>query len=369
MATATAGASSTMLNWATGVAVDPTTGKLFVADYNNSRVLRFASAVALTSGAGAEAVLGQPDFIQHASNRGGGVGRNTMNNPSRVFVDANGRLWVTDSSNNRVLWFNHASFRNNGADADGVLGQQDFAHDAANRGSASPTANSLYDPEFAMVDASGKLWIADANNSRVLRFDDAVGLTIGAAADGVLGQANLTSGSANRGGSVGPNTLNRPWGVLLDTTGRLWVADTSNQRVLRFDNAASKVDGADADGVLGQADFTHNGGATTQSGVWWPANVTIDNDGRLYVSNTSINRVLIYNNAASKANGADADNVFGQPNFTTGSASTSATKMNSPEGVFYDLRANVLWVADRDNNRVLRFADPSYYLNLPLLSR
>lgn len=45
-----------------GVAVDPTTGKVFVTDTFNSRVLRFASVAALSNGAAAEGVLGQPDF-------------------------------------------------------------------------------------------------------------------------------------------------------------------------------------------------------------------------------------------------------------------------------------------------------------------
>src|SRR6059036_564201 len=45
-----------------GVAVDPTSGKVFVADSGNHRVLRFASDAALVSGAAADGVLGQPNF-------------------------------------------------------------------------------------------------------------------------------------------------------------------------------------------------------------------------------------------------------------------------------------------------------------------
>src|SRR6476469_4344861 len=49
----------------TGVAIDPTSGKVFVADCSNNRVLRFASGAALVNGAAAEAVLGQPNFTNH----------------------------------------------------------------------------------------------------------------------------------------------------------------------------------------------------------------------------------------------------------------------------------------------------------------
>ncbi len=67
-------------------------------------------------------------------------------------------------------------------------------------------------------------------------------------------------------------------------------------------------------------------------------------------------RILIFNNAAAKANGADADNVLGQPDFTTASVQTSASGLYSPVGVFADNATDTLWVADRDNARVLRYS-------------
>src|SRR5512147_3209460 len=54
-----AGTTATGMTNAFGVAVDPTTGKLFVADRNNSRVLRFSSAAEMINGSAAEAALGQ----------------------------------------------------------------------------------------------------------------------------------------------------------------------------------------------------------------------------------------------------------------------------------------------------------------------
>ena len=58
------------MNGPNGVAVDPTTGKFFVADANNNRILRFASAASLTNGAVAEGVFGQADFTSSSANRG-----------------------------------------------------------------------------------------------------------------------------------------------------------------------------------------------------------------------------------------------------------------------------------------------------------
>ena len=49
--------------------------------------------------------------------------------------------------------------------------------------------------------------------------------------------------------------MDTPMDVAVDSGGRLWVADANNNRLLRFENAALKTNGADADGVLGQRDF------------------------------------------------------------------------------------------------------------------
>jgi len=76
------------MDYPTSVAVDPTTHKVFVADFNNNRVLRFASVYALANGAAAEAVLGQTNFtVNFAQTALNGIYR-----PWDVLVDASGRL-------------------------------------------------------------------------------------------------------------------------------------------------------------------------------------------------------------------------------------------------------------------------------------
>ena len=85
--------STTTFSEPAGVAVDPTTGKLFVADRDNRRVLRFSSASKMVNGAAAEAVIGQPDFVTRTRNTGG-MSAATTNDPCAVYVDANGRLWL-----------------------------------------------------------------------------------------------------------------------------------------------------------------------------------------------------------------------------------------------------------------------------------
>ncbi len=67
----------------------------------------------------------------------------------------------------------------------------------------------------------------------------------------MLGQADFTSGTANRGTGVAANTMNGPQSACVDpATNKVFVVDTSNHRVLRFSSTNALIDGSDAEGVL-----------------------------------------------------------------------------------------------------------------------
>jgi hypothetical protein len=136
------------------------------------------------------------------------------------------------------------------------------------------------------VDAAGRLWVADTLNNRVLRFDDAAAKPNGAPADGVLGQPDFVSRDAATGSG-----LNAPFGVEADSAGRVWVADHSNNRVLRFD-------GAVADIVLGQPDFSSGNATTSATGMLFPRATAVDSAG-LWVADGP--RVLRFERAAAHA--------------------------------------------------------------------
>jgi DNA-binding beta-propeller fold protein YncE len=322
------------------MAIDPVSGKLFVSDYDNNRVLRFANAASLTDGAPAEAVLGQDDF----SGSTGGTAANRMYGPGSIHIDQNGTLWVSDYDNNRVLRFDSASAKANGADADGVLGQPDFISS-----SIDTTQSTMDSPDGVHVDTDGTLWVADSDNNRVLRFDNAAAKANGADADGVLGQPDFTSWSGN----TTEDGMWQPTGVWV-SNGALFVGERDNYRVVRFDNAAAKPNGAPADGVLGQPDFETADTACSQSGLDSFYYLSVDGAGSLYVADEYNHRVLIWDDAASLENGANASHVLGQTSFTSCDGDTTASKFYYPGGVFASPDGQSAWVADTDNNRVLR---------------
>jgi sugar lactone lactonase YvrE/subtilisin-like proprotein convertase family protein len=343
------GTTTSNFSFPNHIAVDPTTGNVFVSEDQNHRILRFSSTASLINGSSAEAVFGQADFVSGSSNRSGSPDANTLANPSGIFVDAFGHLWVADSNNHRVLKFDHAASKINGANADAVFGQADFISNAS-----QTSQNQMDHPQSVWVDPAGRLWVADYNNNRVLRFDHAASKTNGANADGVLGQSDYTSNTSGTTQSL----MNGPSFVSGNNAGTLFVCSTLSHRVLRFDNAASKTNGANADGVLGQTDFTSDTSDTTSNHMNEPTGIALDYVGHLYVSDKGNNRVLIFQDVVNKLNGDDADYVLGQSDFisnTPNNGGISEKTFNMPNGLFFDNENCYLWTADSQNHRVLRY--------------
>ncbi len=122
-----------------------------------------------------------------------------------------------------------------------------------------------------------------------------------------------------------------------------------------------------ADRVLGQPDFTTSRvNLMNAQGLNFPAAVALDTCAvptRVYVADEDNSRVLGWRDAAAFANGAPADLVIGQPNFTSSSlcngnsGTVTANSMCGPVGVAVDESGN-LYVADQENNRVLEYTNP-----------
>jgi len=405
-----------------GLAVNPLTGDLYVADFNNNRVLRFLAPFANPSRIEPDAVIGQPNFSNRTA---GSPSATTLNQPRTVAFDPAGNLWVADAGNHRVLRFSASVL--NGAPspaADTVIGQRDFFGNTANAG-GNVSGAGLDTPSGLAFDAAGNLYVSDGHNSRVLRFTAPlgpsapnptattvwgqsnftsrgvppqpssstiavpVGLAVGGStlyvasgienrvlsypiaaggpATGVLGQTDFVTTTANTGSTplASANSLYGPSDVKVDVNGNLFVADTGNNRVLQY-AAGAKA----AAKVWGQIDFVTNGpNQIKPASINFPFKMVIDYSSSpfaLYVSDTGNNRVLGWRDSVRFRNGDPADFVIGQPNLrtgvpnvdTAGSASPSSTSLFGPEGLAIDPSNGNLYVADSGNNRVLRFSRP-----------
>ena len=184
-------------------------------------------------------------------------------------------------------------------------------------------------------------------------------------------QNTLASASPNL---VEGRELFAPQGIALDTSvspNILYVADTGNNRVLAWKNAAGFTNGQKADLVIGQIDFYHTlalgPGTTFQAGLTAPSGLAVSG-GDLYIADTGNNRVLRFRKPFQNAGNLFPDLYIGQPNLNSravnnnGTGQVGAQGLNfffnsQPQtvGLAFDTPGN-LWLADPGNRRVLRFA-------------
>ncbi len=292
----------------------------------------------------ANLVLGQADFVTTSSV----FPRNpfTLTSPRGVAIDpVTGKVFVSEADTNRVLRFPNAASLTNGSGAEAVFGQVNFSSTSAASGQQGMNL-----PRGIFIDRRGRLWVAEFSNHRVLMFEAAVFRNSSPFADRVLGQPNFATVAPG----TTPSKMNNPSGMFVDSADRLWVADTANHRVLRFDNVTTKGNGANADGVLGQGLFTTAAPSGAATGMNSPQDVAVSASGTLYVADSGNHRVLRIGNAAALANGSAATGVLGQIDFASISPGLSATRMNTPQSVSLT-PDDSLWVSDGANARVIRF--------------
>ena len=405
-----------------GLAVDPITGNLYVADLGNNRVVRFPHPFVSGSGTSPDAVYGQPDFTKRGPNTGG-ISNKTMSGPRGVACDSQGNLWVADTGNNRVLRFSAAVLNATDPAADLILGQPNATSAKPNRGStvsgtgfaspwglafdpkgdlyvsdflnarvlefqvpinsastavlvlgqaifttrglpAAPNASSMAGPAGVAVDGLGELFVSIPNDNRILVFAPAA--RSGDLATRLFGQPDFTTNTVNTGTfpEASANSLASAAGIAVDAQGDLLVADGGNNRVLWFGPHSIT-----ASVVLGQAGFTGNGQNQIKPGSVNAAyKIAIDysqSPFALYVSDTNNNRVLIWKDAAHFHSGDPADLVIGQPDLVTAIANVDggAKQTASATGLFAPRGITVdvngdVFVADSGNNRVLHYPRP-----------
>lgn len=245
---------------------------VYIADSGNNRILFFSSTSTVAS-----RVYGQSGSFTSGLPNNGGVTASSLNTPDSVAVDQNGNLYVSDTSNNRVLYY--AAQDTTASRVYGQGGQ--FTTNAA-----GTESYRLFGPTGIHVTQSG-LFVADTGNSRIVFFagSDVV-------ASRVIGQQSMSQGAANGGGAVSASSLYFPMGVYVNVSG-VYVADTFNNRVLFFEGTSQS-----ATVVYGQQQsFTTssiNNKGLSASSLYYPIRVAAStSDPSVYISDTGNSRVLV----------------------------------------------------------------------------
>jgi sugar lactone lactonase YvrE len=252
-------ATSAFLNGPSAVAVDPD-GNIYIAELAG-RVRRVdASTQIITSIAG----TGQQGF----SGDGGPAINATLNVPEDLAVSSSGQLYIADTLNFRVRRVDLATNI-----ITTVAGGEGDSGDGGPAGLAR-----LQQVLGVAVDAAGNLFISDTFNNVIRRVDTATN-TISTFA------GNRSGGFGGDGEAATLALLSQPRGVAVDALGNLYVADTLNHRVRRVDGVTKIITTVAGNGSIG------DGGPATEALLLKPSSVAADSSGSLYIADSSNERV------------------------------------------------------------------------------
>ena len=303
-------AASAQLNSPTGVAVD-SSGNLYIADSLNCRVRKMASGGAISTVAG--------NGLLSSSGDGGPAVKAQLNTPLGVAVDAAGSQYIADSLNNIVRK----------VAANGVIAAFAGTGTAGSSGDGgAATSAQLNGPQGVAVDATGNLYIADTQNHRVRKVSGGNITTVAGSG---------TAGFAGDGASATGAQLNAPFGVAVDASGNLYIAEFSNNRVRKVDSKGN-ITTAAGNGVAG---YSGDSGAAMNAQLNGPQGVAVDAAGNLYIADTGNNRVRLVTSSGAIATVA-GNGVAGYSG--DGGPATSA-QVGNPAGVAVDALGN-LYIAD-----------------------
>ncbi len=259
-----AAAASSSLNGPRGAAADAS-GNVYIADASNHRVRRVdASTGNISTFAGTGTAGNTGDGAAAASA--------TLDSPQAVAVDSSGNVYIADMGNNRIRRVD-ASTGNIAAFAG--TGTSGNTGDGA--AAASATLNS---PRGVAVDSSGNVYIADTGNDRIRRVDASTGNIAAFAGTGTLGDTG-------DGGAATAATFSSPTDVALDSSGNVYITDTLNSRIRKVDSTGN----ISAFAGEGSAGNRGDGGPATAARLFNPYGAAADSSGNVYIADTSNHRI------------------------------------------------------------------------------
>jgi hypothetical protein len=298
---------------------------LVVADTNHNRVLIW-NHIPTSNNAPADVVVGQPNFTSASVPTNGTPSATSLSGPEGVWI-LNGKLYVADTQNNRVLIWNQIP-TTNGAPANVVLGQPNFTtyvevNILAQTTSASAT--NLLNPTSVTSDGT-RLFVADLGYNRVLIWNR-IPTTNDAPADVEIGQPDMNSSVPNNGFSQTSTTTN---GVT-----------TLNPEVPVLCTVSNGVDVNSDPTYPSECNYTLN----------YPR-FALSDGTRLFIADGGNDRILEFLTIPTQ-NAAAADTILGQIGGQVDQATDAADSMNTPTTLAFD--GTNLYVADPYNRRITVF--------------
>ena len=269
--------TATELNFPAGVFVDAQ-GDVFIADTANSVIREVVASTGLI-----QTVAGTPGTAGYGGDGGPATSAN-LSGPSAVFVDGSGNIFIADTDNSAIREVVAST-----GNIQTVAGTPTTPCDAAPAGTSAcgdgglATSAYLNFPVAIAFDSAGDLFIADTFDYAIREVSKTTGNIQTVA-------GTITSpGFSGDGGLATSAQLNSPAGVSLDTAGDIFISDTDNA-VVREVVASTGLIQTIA-GTPQTPGFSGDGGTATSAAFNSPSGLVINSAGKVVVADTDNSRI------------------------------------------------------------------------------
>ncbi|MBI3885014.1 MAG: matrixin family metalloprotease [Opitutae bacterium] len=311
----------------TSVGVDGA-GVLYVGDSSTDTIQKISTALQITTLAGSPGLTGTTD----------GTGTTArFNLPNGLVAASDGSLSVSDTANATIRRVSAAGAVTTLAGSASVRGNAD----------GTGTAATFNAPVGIAADAAGNLYVADSMNHTVRKVTTGGVVTTFAGTAGSAGSADGTGAAAR---------FNQPTGLAVDTSGNVYVADTTNNTLRKITAAGAVSTLAGVAGVSGSTDGTGSAALFNR-----PGGLAIDSGGNIYLADTGNSTVRKITPAGAVTTLAGLPTVAGLRDGTG-----SDVFFNQPEALALDTSGNV-YVADTGNATIRKITSAGAVTTLALI--
>lgn len=301
-----------------GVVVDGE-GNIYISDQLYSNVRRISRATGIIT-----LIAGSSDGLNGFTGDNGLAISARLNSPSRMAIDANDNLYITDTGNQRIRKITKSTGIITTVAGNGVFGYSGDGGQAIDASFKNPTDVAL--------DITGNIYISDYQNNRIRRVNAVTGIISTIAGDG-------TSGYSGDNNLATLASLKEPVGITIDKDGNLIISDTYNQRIRRVDAITGFITSIAGTGETGYKD-----GPANQAELNVPQGLTVDISGAIYFTE-------FLNRRIRKLSGSTVTTIAGNGGYFGDGGLATKASLRFPEAVAVGTDG-VIYIADVINNRV-----------------
>jgi hypothetical protein len=289
-------ATSAELFSPSGVAVDAA-GNIYIADLGNDLVRKVTASTGVISTVAGNGTAGY-------SGDGGPATSAEMNSPYDVAVDTSGNIYISDGGNYRIRKVTASTGIITTVVGTGAWGYS---------GDGGPaTSAKITQPMSIVLDAVGDIYFEDWGSVRIRMVTASTGDISTVAGNGSWGYSG-------DGGLATAAELNSSFGVVVDTAGNIYIADSANNRIRKVTASTGDISTVAGNGAAG---YSGDGGAATSAELNYPYGVALDTANNIYIADNGNNRIR----AVAQVKATPSITVACSPNpITYGSETTTCT--------------------------------------------